>query len=279
VKKVMLVLGALVIMVCGVAMVSAYEAHVVNVTAKVENALNVTTDPLDYGTVFPEEWLTKKFKVQHSISFCEFEQGGRRLAGTAVDAIDYEVWVVRKKVRPGTTPYPDPVEDIGGEDYYYWLGDALYMELFEEEIDLNTDPRLYPEGASGHGAAGVLKRVTTGAPSATPLLTDTITKPAYGAPDDTFAWIVIGLDVPVFAGSHNQLTDVPLKPSGLDGPTVELRREKRAGYRARCGYRNPGDQSLQMDGTVDLTRHGLPASPRGGHGKRAGTKKEIGKQI
>jgi hypothetical protein len=31
--------------------------------------------------------------------------------------------------------------------------------------------------------------------------------------------IVIGIDVPVFAGYYNRLTDVPVKPSGLDGPT------------------------------------------------------------
>jgi hypothetical protein len=34
--------------------------------------------------------------------------------------------------------------------------------------------------------------------------------------------MVIGLDVPVFESSWNPLTDVPIKPSGRNGPTVVL---------------------------------------------------------
>jgi hypothetical protein len=54
VKKALLILSALLMVVSGVAAVSAYEAHIVNVTAHVENALVV---PEEYvvGTVFPEE--------------------------------------------------------------------------------------------------------------------------------------------------------------------------------------------------------------------------------
>jgi hypothetical protein len=227
-KKVILVLAALALVVSGVAAVSAYEAHVVNVRMKVETALTVPTLKIDFGTVFPEEWLTKEFKVRHSTSFCEFEQGTRRASGTNVDAIDYQVWVQRKKVEtPPPVPYPDPVETINGVDYYYWLGDALYIGVFEEEP---VDPTLkYPEGASGHGAAGVLKRVTTdtGPQPDDPILvatgTLTITKAAYGAPDDVYDVVVIGLDVPVFDGYWNELTDVPLKPSGFDKPTVVLK--------------------------------------------------------
>jgi hypothetical protein len=72
-KKVLLVLGALVIVLSGVAMVSAYEAHVINVTAHVENAIvleGVGIGPdyeYDFGTVFPEEWLRKIFVVGVSI--------------------------------------------------------------------------------------------------------------------------------------------------------------------------------------------------------------------
>ncbi len=54
-KKILLGLSALVMVLSGVAMVSAYEAHLINVTAHVENALEVDTTPIDFGTVFPEE--------------------------------------------------------------------------------------------------------------------------------------------------------------------------------------------------------------------------------
>ncbi len=54
-KKVLLVLGTLLVSISGVAMVSAYEAHIINVTAHVENAMSVNKDDIDFGTVFPQE--------------------------------------------------------------------------------------------------------------------------------------------------------------------------------------------------------------------------------
>ena len=218
-KKVLLVLVALVVVLSGVAMVSAYEAHVINVKAKVENALMVTTEQVHYGTVFPEEWLTRQFKVKHSDSFCELTQ-------TRVDTITYEVWVTRKLVEdPPPSPYPAPVEDILGVDYYYWLGDALYIGIFDT---FPVDPaKMYPDDADplGHGVNGTLKHVTT---DTAPILSDNISKETtWGfAPDDWYDVIVVGLDVPVFQGSWNDLSDVPIKPSGRNGPTVELTGER-----------------------------------------------------
>ena len=56
-KKILLGLVAVLIVISGVAGMSAFEAHVINVTAKIENALKVDTTPIDYGTVFPQEAL------------------------------------------------------------------------------------------------------------------------------------------------------------------------------------------------------------------------------
>jgi len=242
VKKLLLVLGALVMTVSGVAMVSAYEAHTVNVRAKVENALHLDRAVMDFGTVFPEEWFTEGFKVIRSTSFCEVTQGGRTGYGDMVDAIDYEVWVVRKPVEsPPPEPYPNPVEDIDGVNYYYWLGDALYIGIFNYGTPL--DPALmYPDDAdiSGHGALGVLKHVTT---STAPILTGTITKSEYGAPNEWYDNIVVGLDVPVFASHWNQLTDVPIKPSGRNGPTLKL-----------TGDRNVQGIVLGADIVIQVTR-------------------------
>jgi hypothetical protein len=52
-------------------MFAAFEAHVINVTAKIENALTVNPDHIDFGTVFPQEYLEKSFTVELSNSFLE----------------------------------------------------------------------------------------------------------------------------------------------------------------------------------------------------------------
>jgi|GEM_PF-1079606 len=71
IKKILFSLGALVVIAGGVAGMSAYEAHVINVTAHVENALTVSSEDLDFGTVFPQEYVEKEFTVQMSNSFIE----------------------------------------------------------------------------------------------------------------------------------------------------------------------------------------------------------------
>lgn len=69
VKKIILGLVAGIIVVAGVAAISAYEAHIINVTAHIENALYVHDQELTFGTVFPQEYLTKQFTVELSKSF------------------------------------------------------------------------------------------------------------------------------------------------------------------------------------------------------------------
>lgn len=68
-KKLLFGLGAFLFAVAGVAGMSAFEAHVINVTAHIENALYVHPDALDFGTVFPQEDLDKQFTVELSSSF------------------------------------------------------------------------------------------------------------------------------------------------------------------------------------------------------------------
>jgi hypothetical protein len=67
-KKVILIFSAIVLVASGVAAVSAYEAHVINVKAHVENALSVNTSDVNFGTVFPQEWIVKKRSVELSQS-------------------------------------------------------------------------------------------------------------------------------------------------------------------------------------------------------------------
>src|SRR3990167_1021397 len=71
-----------VVIIAGAAAFSAFEAHIVNVTARIENALSVSEGPLEFGTVFPQEYLTRDIQVELSDSF----QGENR-----VDDVEYVI--------------------------------------------------------------------------------------------------------------------------------------------------------------------------------------------
>ena len=88
-KKVLFGLGALAIALAVIPMFAAFEAHVINVTAKIENALAVTTDAIDFGTVFPQEHLEKPLQVVLSRSFIEEDR---------VDDVEY---FIRQKPKCG----------------------------------------------------------------------------------------------------------------------------------------------------------------------------------
>lgn len=69
VKKILLTLASAAVVVAGVVALSAGEAHIINVTATLENALTVSPDALAFGTVFPQEILHKDLTVGLSESF------------------------------------------------------------------------------------------------------------------------------------------------------------------------------------------------------------------
>ncbi len=68
-KKILLTAGAALAVVAGVVGMAAYEAHVINVTAHIENALYVDTTPIHFGTVFPQEYVERQFTIELSTSF------------------------------------------------------------------------------------------------------------------------------------------------------------------------------------------------------------------
>jgi len=81
----LLITVSTIMVVAGVAMMSAYEAHIINVTAHIEDALKVTPDKeLIFGTVFPQEHLEKRLFITTSTSFCDPTQ--RRVLN-----IDYKI--------------------------------------------------------------------------------------------------------------------------------------------------------------------------------------------
>jgi len=103
-KKVLLTLGVVAIVVASVPLFAAYEAHVINVTAHIENALSVTPKEITFGTVFPQEHLNEFVVVTFSDSFCAEDQ-------TRVGNIDYKI--VQK---PKCECIYDPIKEPEGFD-------------------------------------------------------------------------------------------------------------------------------------------------------------------
>ena len=65
-----------------VPLLSAFEAHIINVTAQIENGCLNKIDDIDFGTTFPQEKLDKEFDVELSQSF---------LASVEHDALSYHI--------------------------------------------------------------------------------------------------------------------------------------------------------------------------------------------
>ncbi len=104
-------------------MFAAFEAHVINVTAKIENALSVSTDLLDFGTVFPQEHLNLPVRVALSDSF---------MAEDRVDDVEY---FIRQKPKCGVTT--DNGETLVGET---WTGHVVVDESEQGyHIDCDAD--------------------------------------------------------------------------------------------------------------------------------------------
>jgi hypothetical protein len=64
-----MLVGTLGIVLAGAAAFSAFEAHIINVTARIDNALSVETGAIEYGPVFPEQYLTENIQVGLSDTF------------------------------------------------------------------------------------------------------------------------------------------------------------------------------------------------------------------
>ena len=90
-KKIFLGLGALALAVALVPMFAAFEAHVINVTAQIENALSVPVTPITFGTVFPQEHLNRPLEIALSDSFMTEDR---------VDDVEY---IIRQKPKCGVT--------------------------------------------------------------------------------------------------------------------------------------------------------------------------------
>jgi len=117
--------GALVAVVAGVAAMSAYEAHIINVTAHIENALTVDTYELDFGTVFPQEYLERNFTVSLSESF---QNSGRE---------DYVVYKIVQKPKCVRTTLCPPV-GVDPDCSYYMPVDYATHECPDGYVEMEN---------------------------------------------------------------------------------------------------------------------------------------------
>lgn len=223
-KKIVLIASALLMVLSGVAAVSAYEAHTINVTAHVENAMTVNTAAIEFGTRFPEEWATEHRTVRLSDSAqaaigVPTEDPPAPAPAGSLQSVDVTVYAEWKLIPAGTTPYPVPVvQDTSGAtpvDYYAWLGECLYVAFGPQNIDV---PGFLAAGGAVVGPAPV-----GGPPGAK------ATGLSQNFDGVTIVELYVGLDTPVFHDAVNPITDMLqpdgtyiLKPSGLDHPTWEI---------------------------------------------------------
>ena len=202
-KKAILIVAALMLVVSGVAAVSAYEAHIVNVKAHVENAIHLTgagNGPdyeLDFGIVFPEEWLTKSFTIGVSDSFCQQSR---------VTAIQYRIFVEEKAdLDVPADPTADPPV-IAHTITYAWPGQFMYLGVDPTMAGAKpTAGELTVLGATP-GDRPAVKEVFTSA--ANPEEIDKLTD------GDNFDTIWVAIDGPVFAGYYNAASDAIVNPDG-----------------------------------------------------------------
>lgn len=131
--------GTLGLVIAGAAAFSAFEAHVVNVTATIQNATDINTSALTFGTVFPQEILHQPVTLSLSSSF----------TGSGALGVDY---VIKQKPKcqlntevahdTGLPQYATVTENASGvfrcaDDRYHMM--PLLCPYLSKTSDVNTD--------------------------------------------------------------------------------------------------------------------------------------------
>lgn len=183
-KKTIAIMAVLLLVASGVASVSAYEAHIIDIKAHVENALGVPTEAT-FGTVFPEEVVEMSVKFGLSNSFVDKNQ-------TRVSDLHYAMLWEPKPIEDG---FIDP----DGDGFFEPLAPWIVLS----PIDANDGalPQVPPTWVPAWGIAwGELNKI--------------IPEPAGGPAGDLCDDWHLTFDVPVFDKYYNPDTD-PKVPSGF----------------------------------------------------------------
>jgi hypothetical protein len=238
-RKVILIIAGLVLVVSGVAAVSAYEAHTINVKATVENAITVSPDE-DWlvgeedggdGTIFPQEFFEKHYEVSLSSSFLaqkwERDVYGYITGPGRVNAVAYDIVAEEKLLNDPTPGQPYS----GDETYYAWMGEFVKTGI--NLVDNRTDVTVKggspggPPGGDGLNFADTNWNLVGPRPAGPAPAVSSIQSAILGIQPggevqlDSFT-LYIGVDAPVFEGYYNYWSDVCPKPNGLDAPTWEI---------------------------------------------------------
>lgn len=197
-KKIIAAVAMISVVTLSAAMFAAYEAHIVNVTAKIENALAVNTTPIEFGTVFPEEVLySSPINMKLSESF---------MAEGRVDDVEY---VIRQKPKCALFDTNGDIIDYGrvteDANKNFICVDAEYEKLPVLCPFLSKTPDNSPDNdeslAAFHGSITDWTMADT-------LATQVRGRLAKSDNDIEDNWI-IDLHVPCFAGSCAQDYVVP----------------------------------------------------------------------
>jgi hypothetical protein len=116
-KKILLGVAAIATAVALVPLLAAFEAHVVNVTATIENALFVHPASRKFGTVFPQEHLEQGIFVTFSESFSDEDQE--------------RVGTVKYKIVQKPKPLPEYEEQVGVTPAREWCHDNYPQTPFD----------------------------------------------------------------------------------------------------------------------------------------------------
>ena len=267
-KKLLLSFGAIAMVLVAMPMFAAFEAHVINVTATIENALSVSTKDIQFGTVFPQEIMKESLTIQLSQSF---------MAEDRADDVNY---VIKQKPKvKGDNPYeiiyPETyLEGIVAHEYCLnELGNLVDPGDLSDEYYQYCYPNLSPY-LSKHKAEDDKT-----------MLTDTCDEPyafdcevdapnpnwdtvhatghlVQSANDEIDKW-VIDLVVPCFSGSCDQTYDSLIWGTQLDprlegevfGTDLWIEVVGVSENHAQCGddIDNDGDGLIDFDGNGDLT--------------------------
>lgn len=262
-KKILLGLGALALAVVTVPMFAAFEAHVINVTATIENALSVDPKEIKFGVVFPQEILKESLTISLSESF---------LSEDRADDVKY---VIKQKPKVKGDPYaiihPDNYQDgiVAHEyclneleklsdpanleqEYYQYcypnLSAYLSKHKADDDDDMPTDVCITGQG---------IYDCEVDAPNP-----NWKTDHAFGylvksVDDDVDKW-VIDLVVPCFSGSCDQTYNPAIYGTQLDprlehqvfGTDLWIEVLSISENHAQCGddIDNDGDGYIDFDG-------------------------------
>ena len=164
-KKLLLGLAAAGTALAMVPLFAAFEAHVINVTAKIENALYVHPQSIQYGTVFPQEHLLSDYQITFSQSFSEDLQ-------TRVGKVDY---AIKQKPKPRASF----IQLVGAEAARDWchLNDPADAGDVNDPYYVNCYPNLCP----------YLSKTPDGIPSTGPNANNDVGVPPFHDPDVQWA--------------------------------------------------------------------------------------------